>query len=198
MQMSGVMSLIHDMCINGCLAFMGPFAGLEACLTCSEPRYEQVTLANSGGRIKKAHQEFHTMPIGPQLQALWCHPESAAHAKYLDACTHEIIEELKCNNRLLDSYDNFLHGTEFLQAVESGRIKPGDMVVMFLMDGAQLYRNKQSDCWIGIWIIALTSITRKILSCWLSSFPAQTNQKTVTLTFSLPSTISQLFRLKAF
>ena len=27
------------------------------------------------------------------------------------------------------------------------------MVVMFLMDGAQLYRNKQSDCWIGIWII---------------------------------------------
>jgi hypothetical protein len=35
-QMSGVTSLIHDMCINGCLAFTGPFAGLEACLTCGE------------------------------------------------------------------------------------------------------------------------------------------------------------------
>jgi hypothetical protein len=153
MQMSGVTSLIHDMCINGCLVFMGPFAGLEACLTCSEPQYEQVTLTNSGRWIKKAHQEFHTMPIGPQLQALWCHPESAAHAKYLDAHTHEIIEELKHNDRLLDSYDDFLHGAEFLQAVESGRIKPGNMVFMFSMDGTQLYHNKQLDCWIGIWVI---------------------------------------------
>jgi hypothetical protein len=87
-QISGVTSLIHNMCINGCLAFMGPFAGLEACLTCSEPRYEQVTLANSGRHIKKAHQEFHTMPIGPQLQALWRHPKSAACANTLmPACT---------------------------------------------------------------------------------------------------------------
>ncbi|KIM71213.1 hypothetical protein PILCRDRAFT_55084, partial [Piloderma croceum F 1598] len=84
-QMSGVTSLIHDMCINGCLAFTGPFAGLEACLTCGEPRYEQITFANSDGRIKKARQVFHTMPIGPQLQALWRHPESAARARYLDA-----------------------------------------------------------------------------------------------------------------
>ena len=99
---------------------MGSFAGLEACLTCSEPWYEQVTLVNSGGWIKKAHQEFHTMPIGPQLQALWCHPESAACTKYLDACMHKIIEELKRNDGLLDSYDDFLHGAEFLQAVESG------------------------------------------------------------------------------
>jgi hypothetical protein len=117
--MSGVMSLIHNMCINGCLAFTGPFAGLETYLTCGEPRYEQITLANSGGRIKKARQEFHTMPIGPQLQALWRHPESAACAKYLDAHMHKIIEELKRNDGLLDSYDN-LHGAEFLQAVESG------------------------------------------------------------------------------
>jgi len=151
--MSGVTSLVHDMCINGCLAFTGPFAGLEACLTCSEPRYEQITFANSDGWIKKARQVFHTMPIGPQLQALWHHPESAARARYLDACTAEIIEELKHNDGLLDSYDDFLHGTEYLRAVESGRIKSGDMVVMFSMDGAQLYRNKQSDCWIGIWII---------------------------------------------
>jgi hypothetical protein len=153
MQMSGVTSLIHNMCINGCLAFTGPFAGLEACLTCGEPRYKQITFANSDGRIKKAHQVFHTMPIGLQLQALWHHPESAARARYLDARTAEIIEELKCNDKLLDSYDDFLHGTEYLRAVESGQIKPGDMVVMFSMDGTQLYCNKQSDCWISIWII---------------------------------------------
>jgi hypothetical protein len=152
-QMSGITPLVHNMCINSCLAYTGPFATLETCPTCGESRYDQITLTNSNGKVKKPRQEFHSIPIGPQLQALWRHSDSAASIQYCDTRTAEIINELERSDGLLDSYDDFFHGSEYLQAVNSGHIKPGDMILMFSMDGAQLYRNKLSDCWIGIWII---------------------------------------------
>lgn len=152
-QMSGITDLVHDMCINSCLAYTGPFSALDTCPTCGEPRYDQITLANSDGKVKKPRQEFHSMPIGPQLQALWRHPDSAASVQYCDTRTADIIDELKRSDGVLDIYDDFFHGSEYLRAVDDGRIKPGDMILMFSMDGAQLYRNKNSDCWIAIWII---------------------------------------------
>ena len=39
-QMTGVVPLYHDMCVNTCLAFTGPFATLDTCPTCKEPCYE--------------------------------------------------------------------------------------------------------------------------------------------------------------
>ena len=152
-ELSGITPIIHDMCINSCLGYTGPFAGLDMCPQCGEPRYDQITLVNSGGKVKKARQEFHTMPIGPQLQALWRHPDSVASVRYRETRTAEIMEELKHNNGLLASYDDYFHGSEYLEAVNSGRIVPGDMVLMFSIDGAQLYRNKSSDCWMAIWVV---------------------------------------------
>lgn len=45
------------------------------------------------------------------------------------------------------------HGKDYLDAVLRGDIDEDDMVMMLSIDGAQLYRNKQSDCWIWIWVI---------------------------------------------
>jgi len=77
----------------------------------------------------------------------------AAGLKYHDTRMVEIIEELKQNNGLLESYDDFFHGSEYLKAINSGHIVAGDMVLMFLIDGAQLYQNKLSDCWMAIWVL---------------------------------------------
>jgi hypothetical protein len=60
--LTGVESVMHHMCINSCIAYTGPFQDLEACPMCSEPRYDQFRLES---RIPR--QEFHTIPIGPQL-----------------------------------------------------------------------------------------------------------------------------------
>lgn len=159
------------MCINSCLAFVGPFTGLDACPTCGESHYDEITLANSHGKVKKPHQEFHTMPIGPQLQALWQHPESVASVKYGDTRTAEIMEELQRTGGFINTYDDFLHGMEYLNAVASGHIKPGDPLLMFSMDSAQLFCNKQPDCWIGIWIILNRSpTTRYKKMCVIPSF----------------------------
>ncbi|KAJ7587730.1 hypothetical protein C8J56DRAFT_786546, partial [Mycena floridula] len=56
-KLSGILSFQHDMCINSCMIYTGPFRKLEECMYCKEP--PQIP-----------HKTFTTMPIGPQLQAL--------------------------------------------------------------------------------------------------------------------------------
>ena len=50
-ELSGVVTWKHDMCINSCAGFTGPFASLESCPNpdCSEYRYDQEQLRRSGG-----------------------------------------------------------------------------------------------------------------------------------------------------
>ncbi|KAF8805085.1 hypothetical protein BYT27DRAFT_7225102 [Phlegmacium glaucopus] len=47
---TGVFSVGHDMCINSCLAFTGPYKHLDVCPECAEMRYNAIT--------KKAHREL--------------------------------------------------------------------------------------------------------------------------------------------
>jgi hypothetical protein len=152
-ELSGVESITHDMCVNSCIAYTGPFSDLDVCTKCGEPRYDQLKLAASGAKLKIPRQEFHTIPIGPQLQALWRDPDSATRMRYREKRTQEIIDELNRNNGLLDHYDDIFCGEAYLSAVQRGEIKPGDMILMLSIDGAQLYESKASDCWIYIWVI---------------------------------------------
>ena len=93
------------------------------------------------------------MPISPQLQALSRHKDSAQQMQYRDICTMQILAELDSCDGIIPSYDDFFHGHDYLQAVKDGHIKEGDAVLMFSIDGAQLYQSKASDCWIYIWVI---------------------------------------------
>lgn len=141
------------MCIDSCIAFVGPYAELDECPMCQKPRYDPIKLRLSGGRVKQAQQVFHTFPIGPQLQALWQHPDSARQMHYRRRRTEEIIEQLENNDGLPAAFDDIITGSSYLDAVRHGRIKPEDMVLVISVDGAQLYETKQSDCWVYIWII---------------------------------------------
>jgi hypothetical protein len=73
--------------------------------------------------------------------------------RYREKRTQEIIDELNCNNGFLNHYDDIFCGEAYLNAVQHGEIKPGDMILMLSIDGAQLYESKASDCWIYIWVI---------------------------------------------
>jgi len=152
-ELSGVIPVASDMCINSCLAYTGPFAELDTCPTCGEPQYNPIQLAASGGKKQVARQQFHTIPIGPQLQALWRDADSALNLRYREEITTEILTELERNEGLLNSYDDFFHGSDYLTAIAEGCIKRDDIVLMFSLDGAQLYQNKASDCWIAIWVV---------------------------------------------
>jgi len=77
--LSGIVPIMHDMCPNSCMAYTGPWKDREDCPMCGEQRYKPV-LGPRGRRIVK--QKFYTLPIGPQLQALWRSPEGGKGMKY--------------------------------------------------------------------------------------------------------------------
>jgi hypothetical protein len=141
------------MCVNSCVGFTGPFENLEQCPQprCREPRYDQEKLAKSNGRNKVPRKVFMTFTAGPQLQVRWANPAMAEKMLYRRRKTQE---ELLCDRDAEDYvYDDIFCGSAYLEAVENGEIGDEDTVVMLSIDGAQMFRNKKSDCWMYIWII---------------------------------------------
>jgi hypothetical protein len=148
-KLTGVHSMMHDMCPNTCIAYTGPFDNLTVCPKCEEPRYE-MALPRMEQRPKR---QFHTIPLGPQLQALWRSPETAQKMRHRSEETKKILMELGRNGNHINEWQDIYHGTAYLDAVRAGNIKDNDMVLLISIDGAQLYQSKQSDCWIYIWVI---------------------------------------------
>jgi hypothetical protein len=154
-ELMGVIPIIHDMCPNSCIAYTGPYADLETCPMpdCQTSRYDPILLESSNGKIKKPQQQFYTIPLGPQLQALWQNPDTAKKMKHRARRTKEIFDELEATGGIIEEYEDIYHGESYLEAVARGDISDDDMVLMFAMDGAQLYQDKQSDCWIYMWVV---------------------------------------------
>lgn len=50
-------------------------------------------------------------------------------------------------------YDDIFSGEAYLDAVDAGKIEEYDTLLMLSIDGAQLYRDKKSECWIYIWVL---------------------------------------------
>ncbi|KAH9920361.1 uncharacterized protein B0H18DRAFT_881116, partial [Fomitopsis serialis] len=137
------------MCPNSCLAYTGPYAALETCPHCGEPRYDAVAAARN---IKKAHQQFNTFPIGPQIQARYRSPSGADDMQYRRSVMADILEELRTSGHL-NGVEDIPYGSDFWDAYQRGEILPEDTCLLFSMDGAQLYEHKASNCWIYIWIL---------------------------------------------
>lgn len=53
----------------------------------------------------------------------------------------------------LREYNNTTCGSDYLEAVQTGKIANHDVLVQLSLDGAQLYCDKESDCWIFVYII---------------------------------------------
>ena len=148
--LSGLTTWKNHMCVDSCAAFTGPYAAMDECPRCHKPRYDQDKLKKSNGKDKVPQKEFSTFALGPQLQARWRSPEMAQKMFYRRNKTQD---ELNCERGADYVYDDVFCGSDYLDAVERGEIGDYDTVVMLSIDGAQLYRNKKSDCWIYIWIV---------------------------------------------
>lgn len=146
--LSGVSPIRCDMCVNSCIGYTGPFATLTSCSHRGESRYEM----KKGKQV--ARKEFTTIPLAPQLQALRRTKEGSAAFQYRSQYTESVLEELENHEGVKQSpYTDFFDGSDYLKAVDEGKIDDNDIVVMLSIDGAQLYRNKTSDCWMYIWVI---------------------------------------------
>ena len=147
-RVTGVMQISTQMCINSCVAYTGPFKDLDKCPKCRIDRYKE----NLKTKKLEPQQQSYTIPLDPQIQALWRTSEGADRMRYRNHKIEEIIQELNRSGRI-PKFEDVFHGTECLDAHRSGKIGPDDVMVMFAVDVAQLYRDKESDCWIGSWVV---------------------------------------------
>ncbi|KAI0349119.1 hypothetical protein OH77DRAFT_1507564 [Trametes cingulata] len=147
-ELTGIDAIRTDMCINSCVAFTGPFANLEQCPHCRQARYE------SRNDVQVPRRTFQTFPVGPQIQAMYASPENAQLMRHRADRTREILRDLAQDPPVpLGDFDDLYKGDDYLAEVASGRIKENDTVLMFSLEGAQLYANKSSDCWFFIWVL---------------------------------------------
>ena len=150
---SGIITWEHHMCVKSCVGFTGPYTNLDACPRCGEPRYNQKDLEDSGGERKVPRNVFTTFPVGPQLQARWNNPQTARDMCYRRERTEELLREHAVPGQPPEPYDDILCGKAYLDLVDEGEIGENDTVLMLSFDGAQLYKSKDSNCWIYIWIL---------------------------------------------
>jgi hypothetical protein len=70
-ELSGVEEMVHDMCINTCIGFTGPFSLLQHCPECNEPRYDQEVLHRTHGKVKTPRKQFVSVdkPVNRLLSA---------------------------------------------------------------------------------------------------------------------------------
>ena len=147
-ELTGIIPIYTDMCINTCAAFSGPFARLDACPLCSEPRFDN----RDEQRVPR--KQCVTIPVGPQIQAAYRSRESAQAMRYRGDLTKKILSNLhNIPDFELSTYSDYIHSSQYLYACDREDVTENDTVLLFSIDGAQLYRMKESDCWIYIWVI---------------------------------------------
>ena len=126
---------------------------METCPYCSTPHYDPAVLEQSASKTKITQREFHTMPLGPQLQAIYCSWESAEQMHYGENKMDEIMKEFQAGSSGIVNYEDWCHGSDSLKAFHEKHLKKGDPILMFSIDGAQLYCNKTSNFWMDICVI---------------------------------------------
>ncbi|KAJ7303061.1 hypothetical protein DFH08DRAFT_722303, partial [Mycena albidolilacea] len=112
-ELTGVSPIETDMCPNSCIAYTGPFSELDKCPypDCSEPQYDQAKLQKG---FHEARTKFWTIPIGPYLQSLWRHPETAKEMKYCRNCDRKIRERTTVTP---DSWSDIFDGADYVKLV---------------------------------------------------------------------------------
>jgi hypothetical protein len=148
-----VLYLLYRICVLNPVAYNGPFNELYQCPRCTTSRYDGFQLEVSRGRIKEPAQQFFTLPLGPQLQALWRNPEIAQQMEHRRRKTQEILKNARETGKI-ECYDDIYHGSEYLKACFRGDISEDGIVVTLSIDRAQLYKSKEPDCWMFIWVVS--------------------------------------------
>ncbi|KAI0682945.1 hypothetical protein C8T65DRAFT_595704, partial [Cerioporus squamosus] len=135
------------MCPQLCIAYTGPYSDLERCPKCKE--HEEHYKILDGKRVPLCTFNIHL--LGPLAQALFASADDAERM-------HHRVEALKKLQDALDAgdtpdiADDCFFGNNYLD-VAGNTIKLDNLTLMFSVDGVQLYKMKQSDCWIYIWVL---------------------------------------------
>jgi hypothetical protein len=149
-ELTGVVPVMTNMCFDTCMAFAGPYSELRACPECHNPWFETVTQGNK--RVSVPCRQAFTIPVGPQIWAQYRSCKSAWNMGHWNRVMEPLLAKLRAGSSL-DVYDDVYCSSILLDAAQQGDLLPDDTVLMLSINGAQLYKSKQSDCWIYIWVL---------------------------------------------
>ncbi|KAK1231867.1 hypothetical protein PQX77_005004 [Marasmius sp. AFHP31] len=152
-EITGVVSVWYDMCINSCIGYTGPFKDLEDCWKCSEGRYDPAELERSGKHIPRL--QFNIILLGTQIAARFRSAQTADALRYRAAKMEKVQEALENAGEGLESvftWDDHACGEDFREMVERLRLTEDDQIFTLTMDSFQMFKNKKSDTWIAMLI----------------------------------------------
>lgn len=134
--------------VKSCVAFTGPFEKDKKCPECGAPRWKDE-------KKKVAAKQALTLPIGPVIQAFYAGRNTSISMDYRRQKTDGILQHTMPDAMGADPdrFDDVFSGDWYRQALCDGRICDSDTLLMFSINGAQLYQHKNSDCWLYIWVI---------------------------------------------
>ncbi|KAG2021266.1 hypothetical protein CC2G_006520 [Coprinopsis cinerea AmutBmut pab1-1] len=146
---TGISPVYDDMCIDGCCAYVAFLKDKLVCFVCGKPRY----LDNTGNKLVP-YQQACTIPLGPQLQALKQSKDGALAMQYRARKMQDILD---ARSRGIDiPFDDIFSGSDLINLGKILDVPPpneDDILIGLSIDGAQLYQDKKSDTWFGIWIV---------------------------------------------
>jgi len=147
---------------------------------CGESRYDAAKKAASGGKKLVPRQVFHTIPIGPQLQALWRNPESANSIRYRERRTKEILRSCSAmQGGLTPTMIFFMVGITLKPLLTVGSsLKTWCLCFLLTAHSFIEIRHPTVGCPFGSFSITHpTSATRRNSSCQAHLFLVRTNPK---------------------
>ena len=144
-EVSGITLIFDDICVNGCHPYVSLFCNLETCYKCGAPCFDPAQLQLTDKRVPLQHDC--TIPLGPQLQAIYCAEEGMCAMQYLNEKTQQVVEMLENLNPELESKDMASSLAQSISSLCSKLILPN---MIFLLVVPQLYQDKKSDTWIVI------------------------------------------------
>ncbi|KZV98322.1 hypothetical protein EXIGLDRAFT_763628 [Exidia glandulosa HHB12029] len=143
-EITGVVTVYDDLCIDSCVAYTGPYASLEECPVCGQARFHE------GSQTPR--NRMSTVLLGPQLQALHRHERTGEMLDYWAEQTQLLLQQLELGQTVEEFSDMFC-GSDVIELLDDKKLLPDDSVIMLSLDGAQLFRNKKSTFWISIYVI---------------------------------------------
>lgn len=120
-ELTGVTPIAYDMCYDTCVAFTGPFSTLEHCPKCKKPRYKEQRHGPSARHPRVPNRVFHTIPLGPQIQALWSSPDGAEDMLYSVDQKEKVWIRLQQGHNIMPLYNDFYSGIDYIKAVSEER-----------------------------------------------------------------------------
>jgi len=117
---------------------MGLFKNLMCCPTCGTSWWNKAKLEVSHGQLKVPAKVFTTLPLRPQLQALYSDLESAHAMAHLHGHTQEILNEYEHIQHIPVIHD-IEAGWDYLGVSLAGNIKEHHVVLLASIDSVQLY-----------------------------------------------------------